>query len=74
MAKDKGGSPVVNPVRVQRLLQKSKREHAYTDIVRIIKILERKINIDSLLDLLYWWNPKAKRGIAEDYFSNTSKK
>ena len=64
-----GGRPRVNELRVKRLLQKSTRDEAYVDIVRIIKMLKGSVHIDELLYLLYYWGLEKKRKFAEDYFT-----
>jgi CRISPR system Cascade subunit CasB len=73
MAKPVGKSRAVfSDLRFRRLLQRDSADEMLIPIIRVIRMLDGKVNISDLAESLYWWNIHTKRKWALDYYKNTS--
>ena len=86
--KDTGGEPIakqmatpkqgssrvcVSGLRFRRLLAVKEREELYPLMIRIIRLLDKKVNLRSLAQSVYWWNETTKKQWAFDYYSTAPK-
>lgn len=71
LAKQMGGSPpVVSELRFRRLLQ-CKPDELYVRMIRIVRMLDKKVPLDDLIDSVFFWNDQVRKRWALDYFSVT---
>ena len=81
MAAPKGNNPVVSPLRFRRLLEhRVLDEKFYAAMIRILRILDGKVNLyDLARDLYYWqishqyWNDRLRKQWAYHYYANAPK-
>ena len=74
MAQPKGGVPgednqIVKEGRFQRLLKVEERGELMLDLIRVIRLLDDKANLEDLAQGLWFWGDKVKRQWAKDYFT-----
>lgn len=72
MATPKLGSKkaVVSDLRFRRLLTIEDRSELFTTMIRIVRLLEGRVNILDLAKSIYWWNERTKKQLAYDYYEN----
>ncbi len=71
LAKQMGGSPpAVSELRFRRLLQ-CKPNELYVRMIRIVRMLDKKVPLDDLIDSVFFWNDQVRKRWALDYFSVT---
>lgn len=63
-----GGGPILSELRFRRLLQCQSQEELFLALLRVIRLLEGKVNIYSLADSVYWWGDKVRRDWAYAYY------
>jgi CRISPR system Cascade subunit CasB len=63
-----GSKAVLSGLRFRRLLQHDSPEELYIPIIRIIRLLDKKINIADLAQSLYWWNSRTKMDWSLSYY------
>jgi len=66
-----GQSARVSGLRFRRLLQHKNREDLYAAIIRVIRMLDKRANVEDLAKSLYWWNDKTRREWAFDYYDKS---
>lgn len=71
MTKKKGDRPVVSPLRFRRLLR-TPRNELYRPMIRILDLLDNRVNLFELADAMFWWGPRIQREWAYTYFPNVS--
>jgi CRISPR system Cascade subunit CasB len=64
-----GGSARVSGLRFRRLLVVSDRDELYLQLVRVIRLLDGKVNLVSLANAVFWWNERTKKEWAYDYYA-----
>lgn len=76
MAKLKNGdkNSLVSELRFRRLLKIKDRDELLEPMIRIVQLLDKKVNIASLADGIYWWNEYVRKKWAYEYYKNPSKK
>lgn len=72
MATPKIGSKkaVVSDLRFRRLLTIEDRNELFTTMIRIVRLLDGRVNIFDLADSIYWWNDRTKKRWAYSYYEN----
>jgi len=65
-----GNPPVVSELRFRRLIQRD-RADLYISMIRILRMLGNKANLNDLATSVYYWGDDVKRRWAFDYFPNT---
>jgi CRISPR type I-E-associated protein CasB/Cse2 len=64
------GSPAcVSELRFRRLLQHEKDDRFYAAMIRIIRMLKYTVNVDDLIESMYYWDDSKKKNWAYAYFS-----
>ena len=68
-----GNPPVVSELRFRRLLQRG-RDELYVAMIRIIRMLNNKVDPFDLINSVYYWGDSTKKRWAYAYFSRTPAK
>ena len=68
-APSKSGNSPVSQLRFRKLLECQNREELFPLLLRVIKILEQKVDIYHLADDVFWWGDRCKRNWAHEYYS-----
>jgi CRISPR system Cascade subunit CasB len=68
--KDGGKNSKVSGLRFRRLLKCKTHEELFTDMRRIIKLLDSTVNIEGIAADVYNWGDFTKKQWAYDYYSN----
>jgi CRISPR system Cascade subunit CasB len=69
--KSRGASAPVSGLRFRRLLAVSDRDELYPLLVRLVRLLDGRVNIVSLANSAFWWNERTKREWAYDYYATS---
>lgn len=64
-----GEKPAVSGLRFRRLLSTDERSDLFRSLVRVIRLLNGRVNLLSLADSVYWWNERTRRRWAHDYYN-----
>lgn len=67
--KSPDGNARVSGLRFRRLLVVSDRNELYPLLIRIIRLLDGNVNLQSLANAVYWWNDNTRKQWAYDYYS-----
>lgn len=72
MSTPKPGSQkaVVSDLRFRRLLTIQDWNELFTTMIRIVRLLDGRVNIFDLAKSIYWWNERTKKQWAYDYYEN----
>jgi len=57
-------------LRFRRLLQNEDRESLYRSLMRVVRLLDRRVNVSSLAEDVYYWGPSVRKRWARDYYDN----
>lgn len=68
-----GDRPALTPQRFRRLLDLDGRERVYTAAIRVVGLLDGSLNLPALANTFYWWNERAKKRLAYDYYEKAPK-
>lgn len=63
-----GGGARVSGLRFRRLLAIDTREELYPLMIRVIRLLDGRVNVANLAQSVYWWNEKTRKQWAYDYY------
>ena len=74
MAEDKGGRARVSELRFRRLLEQEKRDALFVPLQRVIHLMDRTVNVESLANAIRYWGPKVKMEWACDYYERAPRK
>ena len=68
--KEGGSTPRVSEPRFRRLLRVPDNDYdeLYPMMTRLLRQVDRKAHLPSLIDGIYWWNQMTKRRWAESYY------
>lgn len=71
MASPKPGGNVakVSGLRFRRLLAVNQGDELYPLLIRVIRLLDGKVNLVSLANAAYWWNENTRKQWAYDYYA-----
>jgi len=64
-----GGGAKVSGLRFRRLLAVTGRDELYPLLIRVIRLLDGKVNLVSLANSAYWWNEITRKQWAYDYYA-----
>jgi len=67
--KSAGAGARVSGLRFRRLLAVSGREELYPLLIRIVRLLDGRVNLVSLANAAFWWNERTKKDWAYDYYA-----
>lgn len=67
--KSPGAGARVSGLRFRRLLAVSDREELYPLLIRVVRLLDGRVNLVSLANAAFWWNDRTKRDWAYDYYA-----
>ncbi|MGB6065519.1 MAG: type I-E CRISPR-associated protein Cse2/CasB [Desulfomonilaceae bacterium] len=67
--KSSGTGARVSGLRFRRLLQRRNHEELYPVLIRVIKLLDGAVNINSAAVGSYWWNDSTRKQLAYDYYA-----
>jgi CRISPR system Cascade subunit CasB len=70
--KSPGGRALVSGLRFRRLLAVSNRDELYPLLIRVVRLLDRSVNLVSLANAVFWWNDrneKTKKDWAYTYYA-----
>ena len=72
MGKAPKGSDIspVSHLRFRKMLECQNREDLFPLLRRMIRKLDKKVDIYHLADDLYWWGDRRKREWAHDYYAH----
>jgi CRISPR system Cascade subunit CasB len=72
MSTPKQGSQkaVVSDLRFRRLLTIQDRNDLFTTMIRIVRLLDGRVNIFDLAKSIYFWNERTKKRLAYEYYEN----
>ncbi|MGD9777683.1 MAG: type I-E CRISPR-associated protein Cse2/CasB [Methanosarcina sp.] len=65
-----GKKASVSDLRFRRLLTIEDRNELFTTMIRIVRLLEGRVNIFDLAYGIYWWNDHTKKLWAYGYYEN----
>ena len=65
-----GEKPRVSRLRFRRFLAINDRRELYYGAVRIVRLLDNRVNICDLAQTVYWWNDRTKKKLAYEYYAN----
>jgi len=68
-----GASARVSGLRFRRLLAVGERDELYTQMIRVIRLLDGRVNLESLASSIYWWNEGTRKQWAYDYYETAPK-
>jgi CRISPR system Cascade subunit CasB len=68
--KSQGSGAKVSGLRFRRLLAVSRREELYPLLIRVIRLLDGRVNLSNLANAVYWWNERTRRQWAYDYYAS----
>lgn len=68
-----GSKAVLSGLRFRRLLRHETPQELYGPMIRVIRLLDKKINIADLAQSLYWWNSRTKMNWSMAYYSKAPK-
>jgi len=71
--KASGSGARVSDLRFRRLLAVNQREELYPLMLRVICLLDGKVNLVSLANAVYWWNERTRKDWAYDYYKTAPK-
>jgi len=73
--KEGGSTPRVSEPRFRRLLRVPDYgyDELYPMMTRLLRQLDRKAHLPSLIDGVFWWNQKTKRWWAESYYEHLAR-
>ena len=63
-----GDKAKVSGLRFRRLLAVEQREELYPLMIRLIRLLDGRVNLMSLANAVYWWNEKVRKDWAYAYY------
>jgi CRISPR system Cascade subunit CasB len=69
MAGGENDAPV-SGLRFRRLLRREDREDLYRSMIRIIRLLDRRVNVFELANNMYYWGPGVRKRWAQDYYQH----
>lgn len=64
-----GSGAKVSGLRFRRLLAVTGRDELYPLLIRVIRLLDSKVNLVSLANSAYWWNEITRKQWAYDYYA-----
>jgi len=64
------GKAPVSDSRFRRLLKVDNRNELFNPLIRIIRLLDGRLNFINLADGIYWWNDSVRRQWAFEYYEN----
>lgn len=64
-----GNPPCVSELRFRRLLQHERDQRFYVAMIRMIKMLKYTVNVQELIETLFYWDDGKKKKWAYAYFS-----
>jgi len=64
-----GKKACVSGLRFRRIIQHKTQEDVFGPLIRIIRLLDKKANVKDLVQKLYWWNDRARKDWAFEYYS-----
>lgn len=64
-----GSGAKVSGLRFRRLLAVTGRDELYPLLIRVIRLLDGKVNLVSLANAAYWWNEITRKQWAYDYYA-----
>lgn len=71
MAVSKNGNhSLISDLRFRRLLSIDNLDELYISLMRVIRMLNGKVNLIDMAKAVYWWNSKTKKSWAYRYFSS----
>jgi len=68
-----GTPPTVSELRFRRLLQRE-RSDLYPALLRILRMLDKKVDLPDLANSVYYWGKAVKKRWAADYFPHVPEK
>lgn len=72
-APKKSGGARISGLRFRRLLATTDRNDLYPLMIRVVRALDGKINLQDLAQSIYWWNESTRKQWAYDYYSAAPK-
>ena len=70
--KSSGGESVLSELRFRRFLECESRDDLFPQLRRIINLLDNKVDIYDLADMVYFWGDRKKRDLARQYYSTNN--
>ena len=67
--KSAGTSARVSGLRFRRVLAVSDRDELYPLLLRVVRLLDGRVNLISLANATFWWNDRTKREWAYGYYA-----
>ncbi len=64
-----GSGAKVSGLRFRRLLAVTGRDELYPFLIRVIRLLDGKVNLLSLANSAYWWNEITRKQWAYEYYA-----
>jgi CRISPR system Cascade subunit CasB len=73
--KERGSTPRVSELRFRRLLRVPdySYDELYPMMTRLLRQIDRKAHLPSLIPAIYWWNSLTKRRWAESYYEHLAR-
>jgi CRISPR system Cascade subunit CasB len=68
MAIPDGNKPTVSELRFQRLIRQEDNEQLYRDFIRVIQLLDRKLDVINLANSIWFWGDKLRRDWVYAYY------
>jgi CRISPR system Cascade subunit CasB len=64
-----GAGARVSGLRFRRLLAVSDRDELYPLLLRVVNLLDGRVNLVSLANSTFWWNERTKKDWAYEYYT-----
>ncbi len=70
MAQSKQGADKarLSGLRFRHLIKHQSHTDLYRDMIRVVHLLDNKLNVIDLARVVYWWNERTKKQMAYDYY------
>jgi CRISPR system Cascade subunit CasB len=60
----------VQGLRFRRLLQQEDREDLYRSLIRVVRLLDRRVNVGALARDVFYWGPSVRKRWARTYYEH----
>ncbi|MBI3985315.1 MAG: type I-E CRISPR-associated protein Cse2/CasB [Lentisphaerae bacterium] len=68
MAEGRGDRAAVSELRFRRLIETKDREALFIPLIRLVALMDGKVNVGDLTEGIRFWGPRARRDWACDYY------
>lgn len=74
MAEGRGDHATVSELRFRRLIETKDREALFMPLIRLVALMDGRVNVGDLTDGIRYWGPPKRRDWACDYYEHAPRK